>query len=509
MVTVGTVRAVGFLLAASVALSAQSPRVGDVSFANSGAPAAQASFLHGLAQLHNFEYEDAARAFRDAQQQDPGFALAFWGEAMTKNHPVWMEQDLGGARSILERLGPGSAARIARGRTDRERAYLRATEALYGAGTKPERDFLYLDKMRRLHAAFPDDVDATAFFGLALLGSAHEGRDAAVYGEAAAVLESAFAAHPNHPGLAHYLIHSYDDPAHASLGLPAARRYSLIAPSAPHALHMTTHIYLALGMWDEVVVENERALAVVTERARAAGRRPASCGHYSAWLQYGYLQQGRRADARRVLDGCRAAATGTNGLAARSREEDLLDPDNTPAGSYIQMWSRFLIDTGDWDDPVAQEDISLGNLTGPQLTRVYVRALRAAERKNTAGLRQELARLEPARQALLATLSTRREGAEQYRRRAEVISLEIRGLLAFAEQRASEAVEILTQAADAENAMPIEFGPPFVDKPAPELLGDVLVRLGRPAEAAQAYTAALKRTPRRVAPARGLQSARR
>ena len=122
---------------------AQSPQVGDVAFANSGTPAAQPSFLYGLAQLHNFEYDEAARAFRDAQQQDPEFALAYWGEAMTKNHPVWMEQDLGGARRILERLGPNAAARIARGKTERERAYLRAIEALYGAGTKPARDVLY------------------------------------------------------------------------------------------------------------------------------------------------------------------------------------------------------------------------------------------------------------------------------------------------------------------------------------------------------------------------------
>jgi len=504
-----TATVLGFVFAGALASTAQSPRVGDVSFANSGAPAAQASFLHGLAQLHNFEYDAAARAFREAQQQDPEFALAYWGEAMTKNHPVWMEQDLGGARRILERLGPGAAARIARGRTDRERAYLRAIEALYGAGTKPARDLLYLDEMRRLHAAYPDDVDATAFFALALLGSAHEGRDDAIYGEAAAALESAFAAHPNHPGLAHYLIHSYDDPAHASLGLTAARRYSIIAPAAPHALHMTTHIYLALGMWPEVVAENERAIEVTAARARSAGRQPPSCGHYNAWLEYGYLQQGRHADARRILDACRAAATGVNGLSARSPEEDLLDPDNTPAGSYIQMWSRYLIDSGDWDNSIAREDIPLGDLAGARLTRSYVRALTAAERGDTVALRGELAAVEAAAAALPARLSNPTAGADRYRRRGEVIALEIRGLLALAEQRVMPAMEVLAKAADLERAMPIEFGPPFVDKPAAELLGDVLAGLGRSADAAAAYATALQRTPQRVAAIRGLERARR
>lgn len=501
-------RVLGVLLAGSVALTAQSLRVGDVSFANSGAPAAQASFLLGLAQLHNFEYDAAARAFREVQQQDPAFALGYWGEAMTKNHPVWMEQDLGGARRILERLGPDPSARIAKGGSERERAYLRAVEALYGAGTKPARDLLYLDQMRRLHHAFPDDVDATAFWGLALLGSAHEGRDAAIYRQAAAVLEPEFATHPNHPGLAHYLIHAYDDPAHAALGLPAARRYSLIAPAAPHALHMTTHIYLALGMWDEVVLENERAVSVISDRARSAGRPAPACGHYNAWLEYGYLQLGRRAEARRVLDGCRPVATGAGGLSGRAPEEDLLDPDNTAAGSYIQMWSRYVIDTEDWDNPIADEDIALGELAGAKLTRSYVRALKAAARKDTAALRDELTTLERARTAVLSTLTDRREGVEQYRRRAEVIVLEIRGLLAQAEQRQAEAIQTLTTAAEHERAMPIEFGPPFVDKPAAELLGDALLALGRSSDAAVAYSDALLRTPRRVAPTRGLERAK-
>ena len=338
----------GVTLVASTMIGAQSPQVGpagpvspvspasgvgDVRFANSGSPAAQERFHYGLAQLHNFEYDDAARAFRAAQQADADFAMAYWGEAMTKNHPVWMEQDLGGARRILERLGSSREIRISKGPTERERAYLAAVEELYGAGDKNTRDLAYLNAMQSLHGAYADDVDAAAFFGLALLGSAHDGRDEGIYMRAASVLEEAFATHPNHPGLAHYLIHSYDDPAHASRGLPAARRYFAIAPAAPHALHMTSHIYLAAGMWNDVVAANERATSVAAGRARAAGRVPASCGHANMWLMYGYLQQDRPSDARRILDACRAQATGVNGLVLRAPEEDPLDPDNIPAGS--------------------------------------------------------------------------------------------------------------------------------------------------------------------------------
>src|SRR6185436_14519928 len=280
----------------------------------------------GLAQLHNFEYDEAARAFREAQTIDPGFAMAYWGEAMTKNHPVWMEQDLGGARRILERLGTTAGERIAKAQTERERAYLRAIDVLYGAGDKRARDGAYLEEMRRIHTTYSTDVDATAFYALALLGSAHDGRDTAIYMQAAAALEEAFATRPDHPGLAHYLIHSYDDSAHAPLGLRAARRYSAIASSAPHALHMTSHIYLAAGMWDEVVAANEQATRVGAARARAAGRTAPGCGHFNMWLMYGYLQQGRTDAAREVLDACRVSATGTGGLVLRAAEQDPLDP---------------------------------------------------------------------------------------------------------------------------------------------------------------------------------------
>jgi len=483
-------------------------QVGDVFFANSGAPAAQPAFQYGLAQLHNFEYDDAARAFREAQQSDPDFAMAYWGEAMTKNHPVWMEQDLGGARRILERLGPTSAGRIAKGKTDRERAYLRAIEMLYGGGNKNARDLAYLEEMRRLHAAYPDDVDATAFYGLALLGSAHSGRDDEIYRTAAAALEQAFVTHPNHPGLAHYLIHSYDDPEHARLGLPVAKKYFTIAPAAPHALHMTSHIYLAAGLWDEVVEANEQATRVSAERAQKAGRPPGTCGHTNMWLMYGYLQEGRPDAARRVLDGCRTAAIGANGRAVSSAEQDPLDPDNIPAGSYIQMWSRYIIDTEGWSDSLVREDLPLGDMTNAKLTRAFVRALAAARRSDAVALKDALARVHDERQALERVLASRREGADGYRVRAEVLEREIQALTLLAENNSDEAVVLLRDAAAKEQAMPIEFGPPFVDKPAPELLGDVLLAMGRATDAAAAYESALQRAPNRAASVSGLARAR-
>src|SRR6267378_4719894 len=252
---------------------------GEVAFANSGPPAAQADFLLGLAQLHNFEYDDAAEHFRKAEQIAPDFALAFWGEAMTQNHPVWHEEDVAAAREILKRLAPTPEARSAKAATEREKLYLRNVEALFGEGTKDERDRRYESMLAELHRKFPDDVDGASFYALAILGTAEHGRDFATYMRAAAVLEEVFPQHSRHPGVVHYLIHCYDDSVHAPLGLRAARIYSKIAPQAGHAQHMTSHIFLSLGMWDDVVKANETAMAVVNRERQKAGKGPSWCGH--------------------------------------------------------------------------------------------------------------------------------------------------------------------------------------------------------------------------------------
>src|SRR5437588_9487468 len=289
-----------FCLLCTAAAFAQ-PSYGEVAFTNSGPAAVQSDFLHGLAQLHNFEYDDAAEHFRKAQQIAPGFAMAYWGEAMTKNHALWHEEDVSAARATLNRLSRTPEARLAKALTEREKLYFQSIEVLFGDGTKEERDRRYESVLAELHRKFPEDVDAASFYALAILGTAEHGRDFATYMRAAAVLEEVFPQHPRHPGVVHYLIHSYDDSIHAPLGLRAARIYAKIAPEAGHAQHMTSHIFLALGMWDDEVKANETAIDVVNRVRQKAGKPPAMCGHYNEWLEYGYLQQGRVADARRKI----------------------------------------------------------------------------------------------------------------------------------------------------------------------------------------------------------------
>src|SRR5438132_3464491 len=325
------------LLCPAAALAQQA--YGEVAFVNSGPAAAQSDFLHGLAQLHNFEYDDAAEHFRKAQQVAPDCALDFWGEAMTKNHALWHEEDVPAAGLILKRLGLSPAARLAKATTVREKIYLQSVEVLFSDGTKDERDRRYESVLAELHRKFPEDVDAAAFYALSILGTAEHGRDFATYMRAAAVLEEVFPQHPRHPGVVHYLIHSYDDSIHAPLGLRAARIYAKIAPEAGHAQHMTSHIFLALGMWDEEVKANETAIAVGNCLRQKAGGPPVRCGHYNEWLEYGYLQQGRVADARRVLEGCRQAVE----RAAAAPHDNT--PGNNPMGGMLMAAINIAVES--------------------------------------------------------------------------------------------------------------------------------------------------------------------
>lgn len=484
------------LLLVLLPFSASAQTLGRVTFPNSGAAAAQPAFLRGLALLHNFEYEDAATAFRAAQVEDPGFAMAYWGEAMTFNHPVWMVQDRRAARAVLDRLAPTAEARAARAGTERERQWLSALEVLYGEGAKEARDSAYADAMRRLHAQYPDDHEAAAFHALALLGTAHGGRDFATYMRAAALVEPVFRANPEHPGAAHYLIHSFDDPIHAPLGLPAARAYSTIAPDAGHAQHMTSHIFVALGMWDDVVQANETAMEVQQAAQRRRGQPPTVCGHYPSWLTYGYLMQGRTEDAARILSDCRNAAE-SGPPAVRS--------------AWTMMWARWVIDTERWQDADAIRlgSAATGDAASPdaQLNVEFLIGFAAARSEKLEAAEAAAKRVAAARAALEAR--PRQPGDESSRRRAQILDMELRAVILAGTGRSAEAISLLEEAASIERAMPFEFGPPFIDKPAHELLGEVLLAAGRAGDAIGAFEAALRTTPLRANSLVGLEAAAR
>ena len=449
----------------------RAPRLGRIEFPTSVNGAAQREFVDGVLYLHSFEYDSAAAAFRRAQRIAPRFAMAYWGEAMTYTHPVWNQQDTSAGRGALRRLAPTREARTALAATPRERAYLNAVETLYAFGSKASRDTAYSRAMARVAAAYPTDVEAQAFFSLSLLGLNQGDRDVAAYMRAAAIVAPIFAAHPMHPGAAHYLIHAYDDPAHALLGLPAARAYSGIAPSAPHAQHMTSHIFLALGMWDETVKANEIA---TTMRDSAGTTLRRSCGHYAEWLQYAYLQQGRPREAARLLAECRVQATGS----ARLRF------------SLALMRAVQIAESGDEGGQAAGLMVDTAGL------RPLGRALIAIGRAQAAARRGDAAALRAARAELSAAIGLTGAAWPGY---GEISLRMLDGLLARAAGDTAAALLSLRRAAAIEDSLPVDFGPPPAVTPAHEVLGETLLRFGRASESRVELERQLARTPRRAA----------
>jgi hypothetical protein len=483
------------LFAAAAFLRGQGSDLGKIDFATSGSPEAQKHFLRGALLLHSFEFDDAADEFRAAQKIEPGFAMAYWGEAMTYNHPLWMEQDRDAAVAALKRLAPTGEARLAKAPTDRERGYLAAVEALYGDGDKAARDRAYAEAMRQQHEKYRDDLDAASLYALALLGTCEGKRDYAVYMRAAAIAEDVFAKNPLHPGAVHYLIHCYDDPIHAPLGMRAARVYAKIAPSAGHALHMPSHIFFASGMWEDADASNTAAWQASLERARRKGLGPDDHSfHALLWLEYGQLELGRYADARQTL---------------ALMEKDVSTSGSARARTHLAlMKAAYLVETRRWDGDVARLAVRSDDL-GQRGLLHFVDGFGAAERGDRPAAEKALAAMREGGNEGSGhehggsgyAMGGRREGSDA------VLALELEALILTAGKDSAQAIARARDAAQAEDKLIFEFGPPQVAKPAHELLGEMLLAAGRPTEAKGEFEASLARAPGRALSLLGLARA--
>ena len=457
--------------------------------------AAREPFLRGLALLHNFEYGRAADAFREAQVADPGFVMAYWGEAMTYNHPLWEQQDRAKALEVLARLGATPRERRAKARSEREAMWLDAVETLYAEGTKQDRDHLYLAKMRALHESDPDDIDARAFTGLAILGTSHGGRQVPLYMQAAGLLEPGFMTHQMHPGILHYLIHSYDDPVHAPLGARMAERYAVVAPDAGHAQHMISHIFHALGDWAASERANTLADAVVDRQRAAMGGEPADCGHYNEWLVYSKVQQGK--DASAIVAGCRAQAI----AAIKAGSERRLGSGATSSYSGIALWNGIV--TGTWPEPLpfqgdgfllARFDMAtaelLANRGNAAAAKGALKTMRALAAEIEAVLPQE----DPLNTYTMPWLERQIAQGE--------------AIVALASGQTARGLDLLEAAGKAEAGLPEVFGPPPMTMPSYEMLGLHLLEAGRAGEAAAAFGKALALAPGRKISVDGLARAK-
>lgn len=484
-------------------LNAQESQLGRVEFQTSGSEKAQAHFLRGLAALHSFWYEEALEAFRESTKVEPDFAMGYWGEAMAHNHPLWSEQDIAAARQVLTKIKDTPKL------TERERAYLAAVKLLYGEGEKRARDAAYSAAMEKIYRAYPEDLDAAAFYSLSLLAMVNsDEKSYRLQAKAGAIALDVYQKNPNHPGAAHYIIHAFDDPEHAILALPAARRYADIAPEAHHARHMPSHIFLQLGMWPEAAASNESAWASSDAWMKRKNLSLSVRDYHSLhWLLYVYLQQGRYNQAEQLLN-----------LMKKVMSESTYDNKLRPGyyeNNYANMAAAFVVETERWNlakelfpegkaQPAPAEQstmsgshgghgpaaVSAGSATPTVRTSsvsltlpFFVRGLAAAV-SGSSDVHQNLAGLKTGGSGRASNLTIRR--------------LEIEALSASMKKDHVKAIELMKKATALEEETSAPYGPPHLIKPTHELFGEILLRAGKPAEAAAQFKIALLRQPNRA-----------
>ena len=483
--------------------------VGTVQFPTSCDPAVQRDFNRGVALLHSFFYEEARRVFTDIAQRDPECAMAHWGIAMTYNHPIWTAPDsseLAAGRAAVEK------ALAATKQNERERSFIRAVEAFYKGLDAPEVDAApaaaschapmgsadpkgraacFRREMEKAAARYPDDIEANAFYALALLGTAPAGDPSlAQQKKAAQILEKWYAVEPNHPGLAHYLIHSYDYPPLAALGLPAARAYAHIAPWVPHALHMPSHIFTRLGMWDESVQSN-LASAEASQRYAAVHHPDAASFeelHALDYLAYAYLQTAQDAKAKGVLD--------------RLNSIQKTHPENDFVVGYAfgAIPARYALERRQWKEAAALEVRPMpfwDRLKFAEGLIDYARAIGAARSGDLVTATRAADRL-----AQLAAASPE----PRYKYFADQMQIQRRaalGWIALARGEKDSALGILRRAAASEDSLGKHPVSPGAILPVRELLGEALLECGHPDEALVEFQAALQIYPRRFNGIRG------
>lgn len=476
--------------------------LGTVHLKNSGNAASQAALQRGVALLHSFEYLDASAAFRDAQQADASLAIAYWLEALSYSHVLWGYEDLEKSRAVLARLAGSPEARIAKAKTDYERALGSAVEAFFAEGTLAVRSRAFADAMIAMASAHPDDQEVGAFTALssmmAFFGSPPA--DRAKYNPL--VREHAlrvFKMNPQHPGAAHYLIHFVDmNPTQARDALEFARAYDKIAPDAEHALHMPSHVYLPLGMWQEVAASNERAWAASRrEVAERKGEATENSWHALDWLQYSYLQLGRDRDARALVD------TVHNILKQAAFKDN--DPDARNAINLAAF--RYGWETGKWDaypngipsiDAVLAQPRPSARANTMAMVSAYQTAVASLRARNDAA---------PA-EKVIGVFRTRADSLPQNDGRATSmrrLATQLEAMTAWSKGDRDRAISMLRELAPTE---PNNASLPPTIIPSYELLGEYLLAMDRKADAAEAFKKVLELRANRAAAVRGLEKTR-
>ena len=482
--------------------------LGSLDFPINGNPKAQEAFQKGLLLLHSFEYKDALEAFKEAQNEDAECVMAYWGEAMTYNHPIWQEQEYPKGKETLLRLAATKGERIMKAKSPIEKDFLTAVEILYGEGNKVERDKAYAKYFEELYRKYPGNDEVTAFYALALMGSIPYVSDMTVYQKAASLAKEVMERNPNHPGAIHYFIHANDEPNYAHQAKNAADIYAKVAPDAAHAVHMPSHIYLSLGMWDGVVSSNEASFQASVNRKERKGLDYNALGlHSFQWLQYGYLQQGRFEEAKKLLED----------VVFYTKES----PSFYTNAHQAYMKTTYFVETEDWGNPLInlETDHNGFNIALKSRDR-YIHAMKAFHDMDYDKVESILLTMKEEREAAAKTISldagmalcssggaSRENTTPRSLMTSETMELELLGILAWAKGDMQEAEMHFQKAISMEGEVGAAAGPPTIVKPSHELYAEFLTANGRPQEAIQQYEAALKLAPNRTKSVKGKKNA--
>ncbi len=465
-----------------------SQQVGTVHFPVSCSPAVQEPFERGVALLHSFWYEEAQKEFEDIARQDPQCAMAYWGVAMSLWHELWNHPDASTIKNGNEAVQKGKALKA---KTARERDYVAAIGAFYGGSDTLEyrqRAAAYSNAMERMYKKYPDDREAAAFYALSLLASEPENDAGNVNRKkAAAVLEKLFVVEPDHPGVAHYLIHTYDTPQMAKLGLPAARRYAKIAPAAPHALHMPSHIFARLGLWQDDIDSNLASIAATRKSTAMHMGGEGHQFHAMDFLVYAYLQSGRDADAKRVIDE----------LKAMPQMHDMYGMGyDQHVSALVALEAAYALERHQWTEAAELTPVAAARPSDNAMT-YWARGIGAARSGDLAGAKKNLAEIESIHQKQIEGKRKSSADAVEYDRQ------EVLAWVDYAEGKNEDAIKLLRAIADKEDGVSEASD----QMPAGEMLADMLLEMKRPDEALTEYEADLKLNPNRLDGLRGAAQA--
>jgi len=454
-------------------------QLGTVHFPVSCDVSVQKPFERGVALLHSFWYEEAEKEFLDIAKDDPHCAMVHWGVAMSLWHQLWNSPDAKVISHGLDEVKAGE--KLIQKATPREKAYLAAIGAFYRDSEKSDHDArakAYSDAMKKVYESYPDDHEAAVFYALSLLASEPPHDETfANRKQAAAILEKLFATEPDHPGVAHYLIHAYDKPQLAQLGIPAARRYTEVAPAAPHALHMPSHIFARVGLWQDDIKSNLASVAATRKTAAMHMGGEGHQFHAMNFLFYAYLQSGREAEARALMDEVKAMP----------EMHDMYGVGFDPhLATEAYFTSLYPLEMRDWATAAALPPVSIEG-TAENSFRYWAKAIGAAHLHQVEEVRKDVSAIDAIHQKFVV------DKKKDFVEATDNDLKQAKAWLAFAEGKYEDAIAMLRPMAEKEE----KLGEEPQGIPTREMMADMLLEDKRPQQALTEYQTDLKFSPNR------------